>query len=859
MEWLRRLWYLLNRQRFDAELQAEMDAHRAMMAEPARFGNVRALREQSADVRGFRWLDEALRDARLGARSLRRTPGFAVVAVASLALAMAVVASAAAILNAYLIRPFPYPAADRLYHVMYAPPGPWEPAGLSGLDWSALSDVVEYSIKATGDTMFVTGSSTGGPSHARFVAPGFVEALGVRAEIVRTLGPDDFQPSDVTPVLISNRLWRDRFAGDSAAIGRDFQAELVSRGRTAARFRVVGVLPHGWWYGADSRDWVDVIAPTRAPARAYRIRLREGVPAAAAAQRITAEVRRLATDLPPTWAGVTLEPARDRYVSRIRPTLMTAGGATLLILAIACANLAVLTLLRALRRQKEIGVRLALGAGRGRLIRMLIVESLLLVAIATAAGLGLSMLALAAVGETIWQRLDLPAPGGLDALHLDATVVAMVAILGVVVAGVLPLFALVSPWQTRLAAVLRRQGRTSTDSPAARRWRSALVILQVAGSLALLVGCGLMIRSLANMVRAEYGINTSGLVRVSISTAERRDAVPADLEAFYRQIAARASEISGAPAPLFEWLQFSETPKQPISTDDGSAPVQIGVVPVTAPYFDALQIALRQGRLLTDADRLGTEPVAVVSESAARRLFPAGNAVGQRIRVADRYISGKLDAKWRTVVGIVADVRQTYHDHDEADIYLPFLQSPPGRNAWFYMRTPRPAREWEAALRDAVASVDPQAWIRVAVPLPVEASRQWAAPGFLTSLTGGFSSFAMLFAILGIYGVTAFSLQQRRREIAIRSALGASSARTVRTLLVEGGVVIGAGLALGLLVAGAVSRAIGPGLHDVGPFDPATYVTALGLLASAGFASIAVPALRAARRSPVATLNADAE
>jgi hypothetical protein len=367
-----------------------------------------------------------------------------------------------------------------------------------------------------------------------------------------------------------------------------------------------------------------------------------------------------------------------------------------------------------------------------------------------------------------------------------------------------------------------------------------------------------MMQSLAHMMHAEYGIATDHLTRVSVDFAGRAGADAATLAAMYERTAQQLAPISRRPVPFFEWPQFSETPKQPVEIDDASrGAVSIGVVPVTASYFDVLGIKLLTGRLIADGDRAGSPPVAVLSATAARHLWPDGSAIGRQIRVADRYISGDRETRWHTVVGVVSDVRQTFSDPDKADVYVPFLQTPPDRYAWLYITSGDPAAVWEPPVRAAIAAVDPRANVRVAAPLREEASRQWAALRFLTGTISGLATFSVLFAVLGIYGITGFSVQQRQREIAIRSALGATRRGLVTMLLRECGIVLVIGLAVGVVASLAVGRALAGQVYGVSWLDVPTLVIALSALAMAGLVTAWRPAVRAARASAVESLTGD--
>jgi len=350
-DWVRRIDYLLHRAARDAELAEEMAAHREAMHAPSRFGNTLRLRENARDVWGLGPLDDAWRDLRLAARGLRRSRGFALIAIVSLTLGLTIAAVTISVVNAYLIQDVPYPDARRLYHVMYAPPGPWEPGGLSAMDWAALNDVVEFPVATSQATLYLTEGSYAQPVRGMRVNRGFMSALGVRAALGRAFNDADFTPAGETPIIIGHALWRERFQLDSGIIGRTIRAETEGRNASRETFRVIGVLPSGFWFGRESSELVGALVPLAVPARVYMVRLRDGVPPAAAEQRLTQAARAVATTMKPDWTGVHLESVHERYVMSVRPILKGALVAASLVLAIACANVGVLVLLRAMRRR----------------------------------------------------------------------------------------------------------------------------------------------------------------------------------------------------------------------------------------------------------------------------------------------------------------------------------------------------------------------------------------------------------------------------------------------------------------------------------------------------------------------------
>lgn len=311
-------------------------------------------------------LDAIVRDLRFAARGLRRTPVFTFVATLSLALGLALTTSTVSVVNAYLIRSLPYPEADRLHHVRYAPPGPWEPHGMTGLDWKSVEDVVEFAIASSGESFHVTDSGYARSLRGLRVTRGFVDGLGVSVTTGRRFTEQDFVAGSEPVALIGHSLWRDRFGSDPGAIGRLIRGEAESRPGRPETFRIVGVLSPGFYYGRDSRTSVDLLLPHTSPVRTYMVRLRDGIPPAAAQRRLTEAARRAATSpIPADWTGVQLESAHERWVGSLRPVLLGVTVAVSLVVVIVCANVAVLMLLRSMQRQKEVAVRLALARDGG--------------------------------------------------------------------------------------------------------------------------------------------------------------------------------------------------------------------------------------------------------------------------------------------------------------------------------------------------------------------------------------------------------------------------------------------------------------------------------------------------------------
>ena len=772
------------------------------------------------------------RELRFAARALRRTAMFTGITILSLGLGLALAATTLAITNAYLLRALPFPEGHRLFHVRYAPPGPYEPRGMAALDWDALGDIVEATIITGGEAVYLGERDALRFVRASRVSPGFMTGLRIRPVLGQAFSEQDFKPGSAPVALLGHALWRDAFNSDPSIVGREIRVTPENRTSTAA---------------------IEMLVPMQARARAYMIRLREGVPVALAEQRITAAARAAGSDFRPDWAGVQLDAVHDRYVEELRPLLIGINAATALVFVLVCANVAILVLLRALRRRKEMAVRLALGAGRSHLWRLLLAEAAWICAGALTLGVALTAGSLHTVAPIIEARLGRPPPAGPAQIGVDFNVLLMIGGVGTAVALSLAFLPLLASRRRQLAGALGRTGHGATDAPAMRRLRSTLVAIEVAGALVLLAGGGLMLRSVWNLVRSDLGFDAEHVARASVMLppAYRE---PAAQAAFWDKLGQRLAVALPSSALGSSFPPFYESHPRRLEADasDGTE-LSIGGLTVGANYFAVHGIALRQGREFTLADRAGAEPVAVVSESLARQLWPEGSALGRRLRAVEVSEPNTPLGPWRTIIGVARDVRQTYGDTDWRDVYFPFLQSPT-RFGSVQVRTDRGGALPLSRLAALVAEIDP--FVRVGEPQLLAAlDQQFARARFMTNLLGAFAGFGTLLALLGLYGVTAYAVQQREREVAIRIAVGASHRAVVRLFLRQGGVVLAFGIGLGVLAAAAAGRVLASQVHGVQPLDPLTLVVAAAALALLGLAATWWPARRAAQADLLTVLK----
>jgi predicted permease len=796
------------------------------------------------------WIEATARDVRLAARGLRRTPAFTAVSILSIAIGVILATVTTSVVNAYLIKALPYPDARHLYNVMYAPPGPWEPDDLADLDWRSVSDVVEAPISSRSDGFVSRQQGVTTTLSALRVGPSFLSGLGVHVTAGRTLGPGDFAREAPPVAIVSQRVWREALgaATDLESRAVELQGEFDSHSRDRVSLRVVGVLPNGFYYGRDRTATIDVVVPESAPMRTYMVRLRDGVSPAAAERRLSEAVRATTTSaLPASWPGVRLESAIDRYVGTLRPALVGVTAAIVLMLSIVCANVAVLMLLRSMRRQRELAVRVALGSTSMDLARMLIVESTMLVGAGAAIGLAASLALLRTLAPSIEEQLGRPSPR-IDGFGVDSTVIGVTAAICLAIVMVIALMPLAA-WSRRLVTSLRQNVRISTDGRVSQRLRQTLIAFEVAGSLVLLIGCGLLLRSVNAMVTMNLGFDDGDLVHARVMLKAGKYADGDAASQVHAGVAARIAAATGSPVAFSTWPPFVVAPDRRIDTDTASTTA--GMISVTPGYFSLFHIPVRAGQDFTNADLAPGASVAIVSETLASRLWPPGTAVGRRVRLVDETPRGLAPDVWRTVIGVAGDVRQGYGDPQTADFYRPKM--PDSQYGTFYLRSARPMGPLIADIRAAAATVDPDVVIGQSRAV-VDDDRALGSARRLSTLLLGFAAMSMFLAMLGIYGVTAYAVAQRHKEIAIRSALGASAGTIVWQFMRQGAFLLAIGSAIGVGGGVVLSRGLSSQVFGVERLDALTSVVASGVLIGVGLLSVWGPARRAARVEPVRAL-----
>ena len=831
---------------------ATLTAVTAAVADAARGVAVERLASFNAFRRAM--LNALMSDVRHAVRTLARSPGFTSVALGTLSVGLALCVVVAVLVNAYLVRGLPYPESHRLFDVRYAAPGtPW-PVDMEKLEWASLGDVIELPIAWDLDSFNLRGGAYPEALQGTWVTKGYVEGFGVQPAFGRGFLPSDFETGRPNVALISHRLWQSRFGGDPAVIGRSFVAYVNDRPDEVEAFEVAGVLPERHWH---LNAFTEILVPLRAPTYPYIVRLREGVPPAIAVDRISALVRTGNSALPADWR-VELVSTHGSYVQQIRPLLLAVATATSLVLLIACANVAVLLTVRATERRREMAVRQALGATAAQITRAVGAEPAVLGVAAAVLGVTFAWVTIAVIAPVMDHYLGRPAPGGVTALTMNAPIV-----LGALAAGLLAIAtcSIVPLWiarRTPVSLALTGGQKGGTEGPAHRRARSVHIAIEVAACLTLLVGAGLTIQSAVGMLRVEMGLDAGDVLVGRFSLRQRTYPGAAARNAFYERVLARSGELSGVRGIAFtnSW-PLQATLGRDVGAGEATTTfaTRSGVVAVSPDYFATLKIAAHDGRTFNARDRVGTEPVAVVSRTLAARLWPSGGAIGQRLRVGPAPNSpAGAPTMTPVVVGVVGDIRHAHTDNDVADAYLSILQFPTP-SPFVYLRVSGDSAATERAFRELLASIDGDVALAAPRRLADILDLQRAGSRLLAYLLVIFAVFAAVLALVGIYGVIAYTVRLREREIAVRLAMGADGGRITRMFIKQGATVLAAGLAIGVAGAVALGRVLQAQLFGVKAADPSVIAAMVLTFAVCGLLAVSWPARIAASTDPASALK----
>lgn len=810
-----------------------------------------------------------LTDLRLAFRQLAKTPGFAFTAILTLALGIGACTAIFSLLNGVLLRPLPYRDPARLVTVMQRT-GAETPADFHDM----LTETQSFSglAAALGDGVVLTGVDRPEDIRSLRVTESLFTILGVAPQLGRTFTAADFADGTAPTVVLSHAVWQRRFGGTPDVIGRTI---MLSGEATT----IIGVMPPEFRFApfwiTNAEMWTRLrIDPANRDMRALRVfgRLKDGVTQQQAQAEMTAFAQRQAIAFPKSYAKRTIEVdlLHERAVGNIRPALVMLGGAVSLVLLIVCANLASLLLVRAAGRQRELAVRAALGASRSRLIRRQLAECLW---IAAAGGLGGIALAYAGLSVLTRSLSDLSGRFAVPRLHEiapDATMLLVALALAFVTTLA---FGLLPAWQssrTDLNATLRDGGRGLAGGGRSARTRSLLIVVEVAVALVLLVGAGLFLRGFAKLSNTDAGFRSDGALTFTISTIGRPEYVGTARESLYRETLRRLSALPGVQSasavnhlPLVGdtwkfrvWAEGAALPEPGLETS--------AVFRASWPgYFSALGAQIVAGRDFTERDEKDSERVIVLNETLAKRLWPAGDAIGKRVSLGDP----RDNPRWNTVVGIVADMKQeSWAEPAGPEFYRPILQQP----GWFFdetssafaylsfvVRTSGDPSALANTVRETVWSIDRELPVSNVTTLDQVAAAAVAQPRLQLLLVGVFAIVALILAAVGLYGVMAYAVAQRTTEIGIRLALGAQRGDVLRLVLRHGLVLATIGAACGLAGAWAATRGLASLLHDVSPGDPLVFAGATGVLLLVAACATILPAWRASRVDPLVALRAE--
>jgi putative ABC transport system permease protein len=821
-------------------------------------------------------------DLKIGLRMLAKSPGFSVVAVLTLALGIGANTAIFSVVNAVLLRPLAYKDSASLVNI-------WGKLEKQGLPQMELSEPELWDLRGHNESYSAIGAYALGNSanltrtDARPVQVNVANAtadvlpmLGVQPMLGRTFSADEDVPGHAHFALLSYAFWQSQFAGDGNVAGKTIQLD-------GEAYTVVGVLPKKFSLGGKQDLWLplglDRAKPQNRGSHYLHVvgRLKPGVDLAQAGGALTRFAGYLYKTYPNNYGqngqqdwAMFLVPVKEQLVSKLRPALLVLLGAVAFVLLIACANVANLLLARASAREKELAIRAALGAGRKRLVKQLLTESLILALMGGSLGLLFAIWGVAAL-----RGIVPPNTPRIDEVQIDPLVLAFtlaVSLLTGVIFGLAPV------WQigrTDLRETLNEAGRGTSAARRSRYLRTGLVVSELALAVLLLAGAGLLIRSFSRLLDVSPGFQTERLMTMELSLPAKAYPDGAPVQNFFKRLIDKVKTVPGIQSagavshmPLTDnytsgsvFFDDTSVPDLPHYQPLGNFPyMEIDQRVATPGYFDAMHIPLVRGRMPSDADDANAPLVAVVDTDFAHRFWPNGDAIGRHVAVDTIPNMQPQTLRWRTIVGVVGHVQHYGLDvHGREQIYFPHAQPEFGnfvpRDMTIAVRTAQSPASVTNAIREQVFAIDKDVPLYSIATMDELVSKSVAQPRLNLSLLVAFAAVALLLAAVGVYGVMAYAVTQRTQEFGIRMAMGATSADVLRQVFVEGGRLAGLGLALGVVAALGLTRLMSSMLFDVKPSDPLTLSVAAGVLVVVALAACYIPARRATRVDPLVALR----
>jgi putative ABC transport system permease protein len=882
MRLLHELRYLirkLNRGRAEQELEEEIRAHleletrekieagltpeEARCAARREFGSVALASEESRAAWGFLSVETFVRDVRYGVRVLMRQPGLCVVVVLTLALGIGANTAIFSVVNAVLLRPLPYRDPSRLAVVWTNNTRAGNPkshvAAANFADLRDRNNVFEEAAAflAFTPTMSLTGLAEPMQVTQSMVSTNLFPMLGADPAAGRTFLPEEAHVGKDDVVILSYGLWQRAFGGSPGIVG---QALTIS----GYKYTVVGIMRPEFYFLFRNVDiWLPLSFNTRfnpnntatnrsAGALGVIGRLKPGITLEQARADLSAIALNLEQEYPQTntGLGITLVPLHEQVTGEVRTALLVLLGAVSFVLLIACANVATLLLARSASRKKEMAIRTALGAGRARLMRQLLTESVLLSIIGGAIGL-----MLAVWGIDIILSLSPAEIPRQSEIGIDLWVLAFASVISVATGIVFGIAPALQASGTEPGEAMKEGGR-AVASQTGQKLRSALVVSEIALTLVLLIGAGLLIRSFARLMQVSPGFNPNNVLTVGVSLPRSQGTPPAEATAFYGELFERIEAIPGVESVgAVTRLPLTAAGVSTNITIEGRAlPVaerpEVEFRRASRDYFRALGIPVLKGRSFDEQERPGSPSVVVINEAAARLFWPDEDPVGKRIKTIPN-----PDAPWSTIIGVVGDVRHFGLDTEpRPELYISFDQAPPF-GPLLVIRTTRDPLSVVGAVRAQIQSMNRDQPLGSIQTMGQILDTSVAARRFNMLLLGLFAGLALALAGVGIYGVTSYSVSQRTHEIGIRMAFGASPSNVLGLILGQGLRLVIAGMAIGLGVALAITRIISSLLFGIGATDPVTFSAISLLLAGVAMLACYVPARRATKVDPMISLR----
>jgi len=831
------------------------------------YGGVELAKELHREARSFAWIEHLIKDVRYGGRNLLRTPGFTAVAVIALALGIGANTAIFSVVNAVLLRPLAYKDAGRLVTILHYGTGPVATANY--IDWRDQS----RSFEAMGAADYWAANLTNGdvPEHllGLKVTQNLLPMLGVRPLMGRLFAPGEDRKGSDHEAILSYPLWQRRFDRDPNVLGKP----IVLNGEA---YTVVGVMPPGFkfapFWATHAELWVpdafgDTIHDRDSNHLRVFARLKRGVTLAQARADMATITGRLEKQYPATNRNIVVRPLKENVVGNIETPLLMLLGAVGFVLLIACANVAHMLLARTSDRQKEMAVRVALGASRTRVIAQMLTENLLLAGIGALAGLLLALLgtkALIALSPAYIPRVEMVA--------IDGRVVFFLLGITVLTAAVFGLMPAMRAAAGNPSDALKEGGRGDSDSKHRNRLRNFLVASEFALAFMLLIGAGLMIRSFFALESVDPGFNPHNVLSMVVSVAGTKEAEPHRRAIFYRELLQKVRSLPGVnsagainhlPLAGDTWgLSFSiEGRPKPRPGDEPVAVYRI----VMPGYFETMRLPLRRGRTITGQDDARVPDVVIINQRAANQFWPGENPIGKRITFDEDKGSA---SDWVTIIGVVKNAKQeTWAAEPDPEVYLPALQSrnflgedkgPIAAHMMYItlvVRAYGKASDVASAVKQTVWSFDRNLPISDVLTMDRVVSDATAEPRFEMLLLSMFAAVALLLAAVGIYGVMSYSVSRRTREIGIRISLGASRAEVLRMVVRQGMIQALAGTAAGVAGALLLSQLMAKMLYGVRPTDPVTFGAVATVLGLAALLAACVPARKATRIEPMIALR----